>query len=294
MAHPYSGAAGYISMNKYPYTPVKAQHLDVDAQDHDAESELDAYGVEHYHPIHTFSPSATIWSAPDTDTLQTQTITTQFSEDDRELASYPPRTRGLALFGGVAPRPRRESQRRLLPLPLSMTLPIGIAHPYNQPDTIDEVASPDNDNDNATDADADAWYDDDSIIAQLGPGDVVRPEPPQRPTRRVSVKSPSSSLSSPMAVPPRANANGRVTSAFYSYHGHAYPSQDSRGVLRAGGDGGTAAGANEGGGGGRRTGSRAKAWRRKIQVRLGYAFLGLLVLTQRSREGTGSGSGPGY
>ncbi|KAJ7062621.1 hypothetical protein C8F01DRAFT_1134739 [Mycena amicta] len=286
MAHPYSGAAGYIYANEYPYTPVKAQHLDVDAQDHDAESELDAYGVERYHPIHTFSPSATIWSAPDTDTLQTQTITTQFSEDE----SYPPRARGLALFGGVAPRPRRESQRRLLPLPLSMTLPVGIAHPYNQPDTVDEVASPDNDNDNATDADADAWYDDDSIIAQLGPGDVVRPEPPQRPTRRVSVKSPSSSLSSPMAVPPRANANGRATSAFYSYHGHAYPAEDSRGVLRAGGDGGTAAGANEGGGGGRRTGSRAKAWRRKIQRRVKRALRRL----RRFLEGTGSGSGPGY
>ncbi|KAJ6565934.1 hypothetical protein DFH09DRAFT_1157301 [Mycena vulgaris] len=104
MNHPYSGSASYIYANEYPYTPVAAHHNGPYGK---MQSFIPINSVDSLPTLHPYSAKNTAW----TDNSATET---QFSDEyDR------------------APRSRRESQRRLLPLRLP------VAHPYAQPQQLD-------------------------------------------------------------------------------------------------------------------------------------------------------------
>ncbi|KAF7314169.1 hypothetical protein HMN09_00576200 [Mycena chlorophos] len=123
MAHPYSGAAGYIHASEYPYTPVKAQRTLYPLQSangDDVESEIDPYGVgvEQYRPIHSFNPSNTIWSAQDSDLdlvlSYTHNLTVLSEDADDQDSVLSPMSRGT--FGAINP-PGAIPSRPLRPLP---------------------------------------------------------------------------------------------------------------------------------------------------------------------------------
>ncbi|KAJ7036708.1 hypothetical protein C8F04DRAFT_1094144 [Mycena alexandri] len=102
MNHPYSGAAGYIYANEYPYTPVDARHNDPYSR---MESFMPIQSVDSLPISHPYSPENTIWSTDNATSTYTQS---QFSEDDQSR------------------RVRRDSQRRLLPLR------VPVLHPYGR------------------------------------------------------------------------------------------------------------------------------------------------------------------
>nr|GAT55159.1 predicted protein [Mycena chlorophos] len=163
MAHPYSGAAGYIHASEYPYTPVKAQHPLQSANGDDVESEIDPYGVgvEQYRPIHSFNPSNTIWSAQDSDLdlvlSYTHNLTVLLKDGDDQDSILSPISRGT--FGAINP-PGPIPSRPLRPLP---GVPSQI-HPYAPP--IEDSDDADVIRETATERDA--WYDEDSVVP--GPG----------------------------------------------------------------------------------------------------------------------------
>ncbi|KAJ7183506.1 hypothetical protein C8R46DRAFT_1067164 [Mycena filopes] len=97
MNHPYSGAAGYIYANEYPYTPVDAHHNTGPYSK--MQSFMPIQSVDSLPLSHPYNPESTVWS--------TEPSHSHFSAEDDQ------------------PRARRDSQRRLLP-----SRPV--AHPYGR------------------------------------------------------------------------------------------------------------------------------------------------------------------
>ncbi|KAF7297487.1 hypothetical protein MIND_00982500 [Mycena indigotica] len=230
MAHPYSGAAGYIHANEYPYTPVTTHHSIDNHVTADVESEIDPYGVERYYqPIHSFSPAATIWSAPSM--IGSDTHLTSLSEDDPESTvssagpsySHPRfRTAPFGLTTTNSSRIRTESQRRLLPTP--PTLATVFAHPYGHghPSEVDAPAKqrkheePDD-----TVTEADLWFDEDSVISGTPKLGAVAPAPvpiylksgaasPLRPSRRPPTRDGAKRNAVVLDFGPGERGSGRI------------------------------------------------------------------------------------